>query len=64
MAKLKGGTRVYGNLTVDSSLTSAQLNVSGGSVITGITTSTYLDGTPINELSGAILAISYGLAMP
>jgi hypothetical protein len=32
--------------------------------ISGISTSTYLDGTPIQRLTGGILAISYGMAMP
>jgi hypothetical protein len=32
--------------------------------ISGISTSTYLDGAPIQRLTGGILAISYGMAMP
>jgi hypothetical protein len=42
----------------------SKLTVFGDSRITGITTSGYLDGNPINTLSGSILAYSYRMAMP
>jgi cytoskeletal protein CcmA (bactofilin family) len=56
MAKLKGGTRVYGGLQVDNTLTVANITISGNLVVTGTTTSVNSTVTqlqdPLFELGG------------
>ena len=56
MAKLKSGTRVYGDAQVDSTLTVGNITISGNLVVTGTTTSVNSTVTqlqdPIFELGG------------
>ena len=56
MAKLKGGTRVFGGLTVDSALTVADVTISGNLIIQGTTTTVDTSKTtiidPLIELGG------------
>jgi len=64
-----GGTTPFivdniGRVGINTVTATSNLTVFGDSRITGITTSGYLDGNPINTLSGSILAHSYGMAMP
>lgn len=58
------GIHTLSNVGIGTTNPTSQLSVGGDVIITGITTSTYLDGNPVNELAGAILAISYRMAMP
>jgi len=68
MAKLKGGTRVFGGLTVDSALTVADVTISGNLVIQGTTTTVDSTSTriedPLIELgggaAGAALSVNDG----
>jgi|688.fasta_scaffold32358_3 hypothetical protein len=64
-----GGTTPFivdttGRVGINTVTATSNLTVFGDSRITGITTSGYLDGNPINKLSGSMLAYSYRMAMP
>ena len=64
-----GGTTPFivdngGKVGINTQTATSNLTVFGSSRVTGISTSQYLDGAPINTLTGSILALSYGMAMP
>lgn len=55
------------NVGIGSSVPPSKLTVFGNILVngnSGIVTAKYLNGTPINTLSGTILAISYNMASP
>jgi hypothetical protein len=49
MAKLKDGTRIYGNANVDSTLTTVDLVVTGNIVVRGTTTTVDSTSTSIKD---------------
>ena len=64
-----GGTTPFivdnnGKVGINTQTATSSLTVYGDSRITGVSTSTYIDGNPINQLSGSILAWSYGMIAP
>jgi len=54
----------FGRVGINTLTATSNLTVFGNGRITGITTSTYLDGSSISTLNGSILTLSYGMAMP
>ena len=64
-----GGTTPFvisniGHVGISTQTAPAALTVNGNASISGITTSSHLDGKPFNTLSGSILAYSYRMLMP
>lgn len=64
-----GGTTPFiidniGRVGINTITATSNFTVFGDSIVTGISTSQYLDGVPIATLSGSILAYSYGMPMP
>jgi len=57
MAKLKDGTRVYGGLQVDNTLTVANITISGNLVVTGTTTSV---NSTVTQLQDPIFELGAG----
>ena len=53
-----------GRVGINTVTATSSFTVFGSSIVTGISTSQYLDGNPINTLSGSMLAFSYYMTMP
>lgn len=54
----------FGKVGINTQTATSSLTVFGDGRLTGVTTSTYLDGSSISTLNGSILTLSYGMAMP